>query len=77
MIVQKGPVYSSLSLPMVIYSYFTLLFHFHQAALQFLFAFWCKGGVICVFEVIDVSSSGLDSSLCFIKLGISHDVFCI
>ena len=48
-------MYSSLSLLMVIYSYFTFLFHFYQAALQFLFTFWCKGGVICVFEVIDVS----------------------
>ena len=28
-------------------------------------------------EVIDISSSNLDSSLCFIQPGISHDVFCI
>ena len=41
------------------------------------FIFWCKGGVICVFEVIDVSPSGLDSSLCFTQPGISHDVLCI
>ena len=34
---------------------FTLLFHFHQEALQFLFAFCHKGGVICISEVIDIS----------------------
>jgi len=39
---------------------FTLLFH--QEALQFLFTFSHKGGVICVSEVIDISSSNLDSS---------------
>ena len=37
----------------------------------------CKGGVICISEVIDTSSGNLDSSLCFIQLGISHDVLCI
>ena len=36
-----------------------------------------KGGVICVSEVIDISPGNLDSSLCFIWLGISHDVLCI
>ena len=34
-----------------------LLFHFHQEALQFLFAFCHKGGVICISEVIDISPS--------------------
>ena len=29
-------------------SFFTLLFHFHQEALQFLFTFCHKGGVICI-----------------------------
>ena len=33
---------------------FTLLFHF-QEALQFLFAFRHKGGVICISEAIDIS----------------------
>ena len=46
-------------------------------ALQFLFAFCCKGGVICISEVIDVLPGNLDSSLCFSQPGISHDVFCI
>ena len=35
--------------------FFALLFHFHQEALQFLFAFCRKGGVICISEVIDIS----------------------
>ena len=41
---------------------FTLLFHFHQEALQFLFTFCHKGGVICISEVIDISLRNLDSS---------------
>ena len=55
----------------------TLFFHFHQEALHFLFAFCHKGGVICISEVIDISHGNLDSSLCFIQPGVSHDVFCI
>ena len=31
-----------------------------------------KGGIICVSEVIDISSSNLDSSLCFIQPSVSH-----
>ena len=42
-----------------------------------LVAFCHKGGVIFVFEVIDISPSNLDSSLCFLQLSISHDVLCI
>ena len=56
---------------------FTLLFHFHQEALQFFFTFCHKGGVICISEVIDISPGNLDSSLCFIQPSISHDVLCI
>ena len=36
-----------------------------------------KGGDTCMSEVIDTSPSSHDSSLCFIQLGISRDVFCI
>ena len=36
-----------------------------------------KGGVICISEVIDISPSKLDSSLCFIQPSVSHDVLCI
>ena len=36
-----------------------------------------KGGVICISEVIDISPSNLDSSLCFIQPGILNDVLCI
>jgi len=44
----------------------------------FKFITFChKGGVICISEVIDISPSNLDSSLCFIHPGISHDVLCI
>ena len=35
------------------------------------------GGVICISEVIDISPSNLDSSLCFIQPSVSHDVLCI
>ena len=54
--------------------FFSLSFYFHQEALQFLFTFCHKGGVICISEVIDISPRNLDSSLFFIQLGISHDV---
>ena len=47
-------------------SFFTLLFCFHQEALQFFFPFWHNGGVVCLSEVIDISPSNHDSSLCFI-----------
>ena len=57
--------------------FFTLLFHVHQEALQFLFAFCHEGGVICISEVTDISPDNLDSSLCFIQSGILHDVLCI
>ena len=36
-----------------------------------------KGGVICISEVIDISPSNLDSSLCFIQPCVSHNVLCI
>ena len=36
-----------------------------------------KGGVICISEVIDISPGNLNSSLCLIQPGTSHDVFCI
>ena len=51
--------------------------HFHQEALWFLFAFFHKDGVICISEIIDICPGNLDSSLCFIQTGISHDVLCI
>ena len=37
-----------------------------------------KGGLkLNISEVIDISPSNLDSSLCFIQLSVSHDVLCI
>ena len=48
-----------------------------KEALQFLLTFCRKGGVICISEVIDISLSNLDSSLCFIQSGVSHDVLYI
>ena len=36
-----------------------------------------KGGVICISEVIDISPGNLESILCFIQPGISHDVLCM
>ena len=58
-------------------SFFTLLFNFHQKALQFLFTFCHKGGVICKSEVISISPCKPDSSLFFLHTIISHDVPCI
>ena len=55
----------------------SLLFHFHQEALQLLFAFCHKGGVISISEVIDISPGSLDSSSCFTQPSSSHDVLCI
>ena len=55
-------------------NFFTLLFHFHQEALWFFFTFFHKGSVICIYEVIDISSSNLESSWWFIQPDISHDV---
>src|SRR5574338_461812 len=54
-------------------NFFTLHFHFHQEAFEFLFIFCHKGGVICISEVIDISPSNLDSSLCFFQPSVSHD----
>ena len=56
---------------------FTLLFHLHHEALHFLLGFCHNGGTICISEGIDISPCNLDSSLCFIQPGISHDVLCI
>ena len=42
-----------------------------------LFTFCHKGDIICISGVTDISLFNLDSSLCFIQHGISHDVFCI
>ena len=41
------------------------------------FTFFHKGGVKCISEVVDISTSNLDCSLCFIQPGILSDVFCI
>ena len=57
--------------------FFTLFFHFYQEALQFLFTFCHKGGVICISKVTDISLVNLDSSLCFFQSSVSHDVLCI
>ena len=58
-------------------NFFIILFHLHQEAFEFLFTFCHQGGVICISEVIDFSPGNLDSSLCFIQPGISHDLLCI
>ena len=48
-----------------------------KEAFQFFFAFCHKGGIICISEVIGISPSNLDSSLCFFQPSVSHDVLCI
>ena len=35
------------------------------------------GGVICISEVIHISPSNHDSTLCFIQPSVSHDILCI
>ena len=44
---------------------------------KFLFTFCHKEGVICISEIIDISPSHLDSSLCFFQPSVSHDGLCI
>ena len=56
--------------------YFPLLLS-SRGFLKFLFTFCHKAGVICISEVIDISPSNLDSSLCFFQSSVSHDVLCI
>ena len=46
-------------------------FTFIKRLFKFFFAFCHKGGVISLTEVIDISPSNLDSSLCFIQSSIS------
>ena len=48
-----------------------------KEAFEFLFTFCHKGGGICISEVIDISPSNFDSSLCFFQSSVSHDVLCI
>ena len=49
-------------------------FTFIKRLFSSFFAFFHKGGVICISEVIDIFPGYLDSSLCIIQPGISHDV---
>ena len=48
-----------------------------EEELKSLFSLCHKGGGICISEVIDISPSNLDSSLCFFQPSVSHDVLCI
>ena len=51
---------------------------FSLSSFTFIKRLFChKGGVICVSEVIDISPSNLDFSLCFLQPSVSHDVLCI
>ena len=43
--------------------FFSLLFHLHQEVLQLLFTFCHYSSTICIFEVVDISSSNLNYSL--------------
>ena len=52
--------------------------HTSKASILWRSAFFChKGGAICISEVIDISPSNLDFSLCFFQSSVSHDVLCI
>ena len=42
-------------------SFFTLLFHFHEEALSFLFISCRKGGFTCVSEVIDILETQINT----------------
>ena len=50
-------------------------FTFIKRLFSFLFAFCHKDGVVCISEIIDISPSNLDSSLCFIHPSILHDAY--
>ena len=52
-------------------------FTFIKRLFSSFFAFYHKGGVICISEVIDSSPGNLDSILYFTQPGISHDVLYI
>ena len=60
-----GPNAMILAFWMLSFNFFTLLFHFHQEALQFFFTFCHKGWCHLHTEVIDISPSNLDSRLVF------------
>ena len=53
------------------------LSHPYQEALQFFYTLCHWSGIICTSEVVDISPSNLDSSLCFSQSSVSHDVLCI
>ena len=40
--------------------FFTLLFHLHQQALQFVFSFCHQGGIICISEAVDIFPGNLE-----------------
>ena len=52
-------------------------FKFIKTLFSYFFTFCHKGGVICISELIDISSGNLDSSLRFFQPSISHAVLCI
>ena len=58
-------------------NFFTLLFHSWWKRLFNSLLSAMRVGVIGISDVIDISPSTLDSSLCFIQPGILHDVLCI
>ena len=76
-IVSPSICHEVMGLDAIIFIFFTFLFQFHKKALQCLFTFCYKGGAICISEVIDISPGNLDSSLCFIQPGSSHNVLSI
>ena len=55
--------------------FFTVLFHLHQEAFEFLFTFCHKGGVICISEVIDISPSKSELVLANINLEVVCSAF--
>ena len=66
-------VFWMLSFKPTFYSLFSLS---SRGCLVFL-CFLTSHGVICISEVVDISSGNLDSSLCFFQPSVSHDVLCI
>ena len=73
---QDGTKIAGRSINNLRYTDDTTLMAESEEELKSLFTFCHKGGVICVSEIIDISPGSLDSSLCFIQPGISHDVLC-
>ena len=66
-----------MGLDAMIFVFWMLSFTFIKSLFSSSSLYAIKGDVIFISEVIDISSSNLDSSLCFLQPSVSYDVLCI